>query len=193
MSQGEPDVIILLGAPGVGKSTLAKELAKHFPKGIRLEVDTVRSMVISVDWTNQQEHKDLLQVAAQLTRQFLGLGFKPVLVIDTFSGDKVQPFLHTICESSPGIQVKTFALHASLEVLTQRLLSRPEDEFRDLAITKKLNADVLKIRRPTDILLDTSEQSAAELAKAVLVALHVISEQTDSRSDNALPRAPFHD
>ena len=64
MSVPTPDVIILRGAPGAGKSALSKELAKRFPKGVRLEVDTLRSMVISVDWTNQQEHKDLLQVAA---------------------------------------------------------------------------------------------------------------------------------
>jgi predicted kinase len=105
MSLVIPDVIILRGAPGVGKSTLAKELAQHFPKGVRIEVDTLRGMVISVDWTNQQEHKDLLQVAAQLTRQFLGLGFKPVLVVDTFSGDKVKDFLDTVNNPDIGLQV----------------------------------------------------------------------------------------
>jgi predicted kinase len=171
MSLVIPDVIILRGAPAVGKSTLAKELAQHFPKGIRLEVDTLRSMVISVDWTNQQEHKDLLQVAARLTGQFLGLGFKPVLVVDTFSGDKVKPFLDAINESSPGLEVKTFALHASPEVLVHRLAARPQDEFKDLDVSKKLNSDVLKIHRPADTLLDTSTLSAQELASVMIADL----------------------
>jgi predicted kinase len=172
MSLVIPDVIILRGAPAVGKSTLAKELAQHFPKGIRLEVDTLRSMVISVDWTNQQEHKDLLQVAARLTGQFLGLGFKPVLVVDTFSGDKVKPFLDAINESSPGLEVKTFALHASPEVLAQRLAARHQDQFRDLAVSGKLNSDVLKILRPADTLLDTSYQTAQQLADALVNVLN---------------------
>ena len=171
MSLVTPDVIILRGAPGVGKSALAKELAQHFPKGVRLEVDTLRSMVISVDWTNQQEHKDLLQVAAQLTREFLGLGFKPVLVVDTFSGDKVKPFLDALNETDLGLLVKTFALHASPEVLAQRLAARPPDQFRDLAVSKKLNSDVLKIHRPADTLLDTSNQTAQQLAEDLVIAL----------------------
>lgn len=172
MSVPTPDVIIIRGAPAVGKTTLSKELAKYFPKGVRLEVDTLRSMVISVDWTNQQEHKDVLQVAAQLTRQFLGLGFRPVLVVDTFSGDKVKPFLDAINEPDLGLQVKTFALHASPEVLARRLAARPQDQFRDLAVSKKLNSDVLKILRPADTLLDTSNQTAQQLAEALINALN---------------------
>jgi predicted kinase len=173
MSLVIPDVIILRGAPGVGKSTLAKELAKRFPKGVRLEVDTLRSMVISVDWTNQQEHKDLLQIAAKLTRQFLGLGFKPVLVVDTFSGDKVKAFLDAINFLDLGLQVKTFALHASPEVLAYRLSARTQDQFTDIAVSQKLNSDVLKILRPEDTVLDTSHQTAQELADGLFNALNV--------------------
>ncbi len=167
-----PDVIIIRGAPGVGKSTLAKALASHFPKGVRLEVDTLRSMVISVDWTNQQEHENLLLVAARLTGQFLGLGYRPVIVVDTFSGDKVKPFLDALNESRPGLQVKTFALHASPEMLAQRLSARPEDQFKDITVSKKLNSDVLKIRRTDDTLLDTSHASAQQLSETVIIGLN---------------------
>jgi len=184
MSLVIPDVIILRGAPGVGKSTLAKELAQHFPEGVRIEVDTLRGMVISVDWTNQQEHKELLQVAAQLTRQFLGLGFKPVLVVDTFSGDKVKEFLDTVNNPDLGLQVKAFALHASPEVLARRLAARPQDQFRDLAVSKKLNSDVLKIPRPADILLDTSNQTAQQLAEALINALNEVGKSSGGGRGN---------
>lgn len=172
MSVPTPDVIIIRGAPAVGKTTLAKELAKHFPKGVRLEVDTLRSMVVSVDWTNQQEHKDLLQVAAQLTRQFLGLGFKPVIVVDTFSGDKVKPFLDAINAPEYGLWVKTLALHASTDVLAQRLAVRPPGLFRDIDVSMKLNSDVLKIHRPSDILIDTSKQTEQQSAQDLVNSLN---------------------
>ena len=171
MSVPTPDVIILRGAPGAGKSALSKELAKRFPKGVRLEVDTLRSMVISVDWTNQQEHKDLLQVAAQLTCQFLELGFKPVIVVDTFSGDKVKPFLDAINAPEHGLWVKTLALHASPEVLSQRLAARPVELVRDFDVSKKLNSDVLKISRPADTLVDTSVLSAPQIAELIFESL----------------------
>ncbi len=167
MSQVLPDVIILRGAPGVGKSTLAKELAKHFPKGVRLEVDTLRSMVISVDWTNQQEHKDLLQLAAQLTCQFRVLGFRPVIVVDTFSGNKVEPFVQTVRATGSDWIVKTYALHASNEDLSRRLAARPVGLFKDLTVSEKLNADVLKIQRPADTLLDTSASPPAQMAQLI--------------------------
>jgi len=185
MSVSTPDVIILHGAPGVGKSTLAKELSKHFPKGVRLEVDTLRSMVISVDWTNQHEHKDLLEVAARLTCQFLELGFKPVIVVDTFSGDKVKPFLKAIVTTEHTPLVKTYALHASPDVLSQRLAARHAELFRDIDVSKKLNSDDLKISRPDDTLLDTSALSAPQIAELILEGLESASHPSGGGRGNS--------
>jgi predicted PilT family ATPase len=36
------DIIIIRGAPGSGKSQTAKSLSKYYPKGERLEVDSIR-------------------------------------------------------------------------------------------------------------------------------------------------------
>src|ERR1700740_2801409 len=96
MTDQVPDIIIIKGAPGSGKTETGKLLANHFPKGVRLEVDTVRSMVISVDWTNQKEHIQLLDMSAKITVDFLKTGLSPVILIDTFSGDKLNGFLKTI-------------------------------------------------------------------------------------------------
>jgi hypothetical protein len=41
-----------------------------------------------------------------------------------------------------------------------------------LDVSKKLNSDVLKIPRPADILLDTSNQTAQQLAEALINALN---------------------
>ena len=159
-----PDVIIIRGAPGSGKSELGKALAKHYPHGARVEVDALRKMVISVNWIDQAEHIKLLGLAAGTTAEFVRLGFRPVIVIDTFSGDKVDGFLARLREFSPALAVRLFALHLPEEVLARRLAARPDGLFKDLAIAKKLNADILEIRRPEEIQIDGSELSPAQQA-----------------------------
>ena len=159
-----PDIIIIRGAPGAGKTELGKALAKHYPRGAKVEVDALRKMVIGVNWTDQAEHIKLLGLAAGTVAEFARLGFRPVIVIDTFSGDKVDGFLDRLREISPSLEVRLFALHLPEEVLARRLAARPDGLFKDLAIATTLNADVLKIRRPEEILTDGSEQSPAQLA-----------------------------
>jgi RNase adaptor protein for sRNA GlmZ degradation len=161
------DVVIIRGAPGAGKSQAAKALTSFFPRGAKVEVDILRKMVISVDWKNQQEHISLLQVAARLTHEFINLGFKPVIVVDTFSGDKVNRFVDTLRQLNGSLAIKIFGLYASDNVLRTRLEARPLDEFKDFGISKKLNEDVLKIEHLEEYQIDTTELSPAQTAEQV--------------------------
>jgi len=161
------DVIVLRGAPGVGKSEAASLLALQFPAGAKVEVDVLRKMVVSADWTNQQEHKDLLQIAARVTSDFLELGFRPVIVVDTFSGDKVGGFLEKLRELRPGVGVGLFGLYADDEVLKSRMAGRPEGQFRKFDIARKLNADLLRISDDQETKIDTSKLTPATIAELI--------------------------
>jgi len=88
------DVIIIKGAPGSGKSETANILSAHFTKGVKIEVDYLRGMIISVDWENLEEHLNSLKVAANLTLDFLKFNYKPIIVIDTFSMGKEYIFIN---------------------------------------------------------------------------------------------------
>lgn len=165
------DIIILRGAPGSGKSTTSKELAKLFPGGVRLEVDTLRAMVNSVDWKNQQEHINLLSLSTKVAREFLDQGYKPVIIVDTFSGNKLEGYLKQLQTASSKLDVKIIGLTVSEDVLLKRIDLRSEDEFKEIDVCRKLNRDVLKRPYDGEILIDTSPllpmQTAAKI-KSIL-------------------------
>lgn len=171
MNETRIDAIIIRGAPGVGKSQVAKVLAGRFPKGAKLEVDALRKMVNSVRWTDQDEHIKLLGLAARVTSEFARMGFRPVIVVDTFSGDKVNGFLHALKQHDAQLHIALFGLTATFETLTQRLNDRPQDQFKDLEIARQLNVDVVKIRRPDEVLIDTSALSPEQTADQIIRAL----------------------
>lgn len=41
------NIIFVTGAPGSGKSTIARRLAEHFPKSLHLQVDRLREMMVN--------------------------------------------------------------------------------------------------------------------------------------------------
>lgn len=164
MGNRRTDVIILRGAPGAGKSQTAKSLAQFFPRGVRLEVDTIRQMVISVNWTNQEEHIAMLQVSAGLVCEFLKRGFSPVIVVDTFSGDKVDSFIEHIRAFDKNVCFGIFGLFTTDHELERRIEMRRKGEFKDVAICKKLNSDVLKIKHDAEWQIDTTGLQPSETA-----------------------------
>lgn len=78
-----PTVILLRGAPGVGKSTLAHALRDRLERGAIVEVDRLRSMVIGCDWTEHHTHRAAIMTAVEFARQ---LERGPVVIVDTFAG-----------------------------------------------------------------------------------------------------------
>lgn len=171
MSDGVPDLILLKGAPGVGKSTAAGIIANHFRSGVRIEVDRLREMVISVNWTNQAEHRSVLSISARLAADFLRCGFGPVILIDTFSGTKIDEFLSTFHSECPDRRTFVVVLHASDEILRERILNRPADGFRDTVIATRINRESVVDAKPTDLLIDTSTRSPVDVAREVVTAV----------------------
>lgn len=165
--QDKTDIIIIRGTPGSGKSETAKSLSKYFPKGVRIEVDTIRNMVISVDWKNQQEHIGMLQASTKLVFEFLQLGFSPLIVIDTFSGDKINRYLDTLYQHDENLSIKIFGLYTTDEELKRRLDLRTGAEFKDFPICKRLNDDVLKWKHDNEFQINTTGLSSAQTAEKI--------------------------
>jgi len=167
MQNNTIDIIILRGAPGSGKTQTAKYLSKYYPKGVKFEVDVLRQMVISVDWTNQEEHINMLQVSTGLVHNFFNLGLSPIIVVDTFSGDKIIKYLKDLYELNSNLKIQIFALYTTDDELKRRLEKRTNTEFKDFEICKKLNDDVLKIKHKTEYQINTTGLSAVQTAEII--------------------------
>lgn len=168
MNAATPDVIVIRGAPGSGKSRTAKCLATRLGRGARIEIDMLRAMITPVDWTNQAEHIGVLSIAVGLVAGFLTLGHRPVIVVDTFSGNKVVRFLAELRALQSGLDVRVFALVTAPAVLRARVEGRPADQFKDFDICAKLNSDVVKHRQPYERLIDNSSLTPEETADTIL-------------------------
>lgn len=161
------DIIIIKGAPASGKSSIAKALAKFFPKGIRMEVDNLRSMVVSVEWTNQKEHINILNVSTKLCYEFYNSGFKPIIIIDTFSGDKINAYYENLKLLKNDWNIKIFGLYVDEIEIKSRLALRKEDKFKDFAISKKINEDTLRFRHKEEYQINTSNFESIDGAKII--------------------------
>jgi tRNA A37 N6-isopentenylltransferase MiaA len=171
MSADKVDIIIIRGAPASGKSQTAKKLAEYFPKGVRMEVDNLRSMVISVDWTNQAEHINILTLSTKLVNDFISLGFKPIIVVDTFSGTKLIKYLDDLLKINKTLNIKVFGLFTSDSELYKRLEIRKNGEFNDLAICQKLNNEVINEKYNNEFQIDTSDLQAIDTSNVIYTQL----------------------
>jgi hypothetical protein len=167
MQSEKVDIIIIRGAPGSGKSHTAKNLSRFYPKGVKLEVDSLRQMVISVDWKNQEEHVNMLGVSTRLVHDFLKLGFNPVIVVDTFSGNKIGKYIESLYELDKTLSIKLFGLYVTEEELKKRIELRSNGEFRDFEICKRLNDEVPRRKYDTEFQINTTCLLPIETAEMV--------------------------
>ena len=167
MDMIDKDIIIIKGAPASGKSQTAKELAKYFPKGVRIELDNLRSMVISVDWTNQTEHVNILNLSTKLSFEFYNLGFKPIIIVDTFSGDKLDSYYEKLRALNNKWSISIFGLFSDETTIKKRLEMRSTDKFKDFSIAKKINEDILKFKHDKEFQIDTSNLESKDTAKII--------------------------
>jgi broad-specificity NMP kinase len=164
MKPTERSLIIIRGSPGSGKTEVSKSLEIFFPEGARVEVDKIRDMVISVNWEKQSEHIKMLEVAAKLAAELLSAEFNPVIVVDTFSGDKAKKFIEDLKSLKSDIKIKIIGLYVDDTTLAKRLQDRPKRLFKNLEISKKINQDTISLKQSDEIQLDTSNSKSEDIA-----------------------------
>lgn len=162
MPESKPDVLLIRGAPGVGKTSACKRLRKLIPTGAVIEVDSLRGMIAGIRWVDTEQHLVALDHARILTDAFLKKGFRPVVIVDTFSRGKLTAFTASLPWT-----YRVASLYASPETLMARVTHRPDDQFKELDACHMLNEEVHKNRYPCETLLDTTTWTPDDVASAL--------------------------
>lgn len=160
------EVIIIRGAPGVGKSSVGRLLAEYFNDGVSIEVDNVRAMINSVTWSDRQEHINAILAAKSLLRSYYNCGYKPIVVIDSLSGGVVN----FIVDELPTETYIIFSLYANNEVLKERIINR-ESGFKDYKVSFWVNDLIINSNDENNVFIDTSDLSSQDVIEIILSSI----------------------
>jgi predicted kinase len=138
----EPNLILIGGAPGVGKSTLADSLKKAFPKGITLESDLLWGCLNAVNWYNQDQAWISLKQTFYLAEKYLQSGFHPITVVNVFTTRTLERVFKLFEERKAIADYKIISIYMSDTHLEQQVLNRKDGGWKDLESCYFCNHDV---------------------------------------------------
>ena len=171
-----PRLIIIRGAPAVGKSTIAKKVAalNSAKKKTYLAVDNFQTYDLRT--MSKDREKLAIRNAALLTKNFLLEGFDTVVDYVFDDIDDLKKFMEFIFSDTLGkidtIYVQEFYLDAPIEQIVKRNQSRSgkRGEYMNTALLKKLYAktSATKGLLAHEAVIDTTRYSAKQCARYIL-------------------------
>ena len=164
------ELILVRGAPGVGKTTLATRLRAHFPKGITVEVDSFKGMVNLLDWKDTTQYYHILEAVATTCRSYLDNGYAPVIVVDTLSSETLEDFMTILQKSLLQPSCLIITLLCDPGVLELRIHSRKKG-FSLIEPSLAVNDDMRKYRVFNELSVDTTARSPDEVLAFVLARI----------------------
>jgi chloramphenicol 3-O-phosphotransferase len=179
-------LFVISGVPAAGKSTVARLLAQRFARGVRVQGDEIRAMVVSgrVDMRPDPDQEALRQLtlryagALAVADVFLKDGFD-VVVEDVIIGEVLKDFLALV----PVPEFHLVFLDPDAAAIERR-----ERERNKLAYApERWSVGVLQaiLREETDrigLWLDTTPQSAEQTVEAILSGLDISLVRMPSRA-----------
>jgi hypothetical protein len=163
------EILLLRGAPGSGKSTVAALLAKHHEAAV-IEVDDLRGELWRVPavsgLSEPDRHHLALAQAAGMALALLRAGCRPV-VVDTFNTRCVEVFQQAL-RGRAAMRLRALVVEP-LE-LARRLVERPEvlGVFRDVVVSAQFNAELFAA--PAWTRIDTTGIAPRLVAELVMAA-----------------------
>lgn len=170
MSNQNLQVIFIGGAPGIGKSTLARHLKKEFPGGVTLESDMLWSCINAVNWHDQDQGWESLKQSLFLAQKYLKSGFSPVTVVNVFTTRTLERVFELLEKVKLFTDFKIVSLYTSEAELKRRVVNR-ESGWKDLEGCYFCNRDVQTQRFENQLLIDTTDLDQDAVRNKVLMFL----------------------
>ena len=162
-----PKLILIGGAPGIGKSSLARQLKKTFAKGVTLETDELWGCINNVDWYNQEQHLVALQQTFLLAESYFNLGFQPIIVVDVFTNRSLVRTFELLEKHKTLKPYKIISLFMDDSQLKDRVLSRGEG-WKNLESCYYCNREIQTQNTTNQTLINIDGLDKETLAKKVL-------------------------
>ena len=156
------ELIIIRGAPGVGKTSVVSMLRSKVAGGIFIETDTLRAMVNHVDWDDTRTHLNAVQASKTLAFAFLEMGYRPVFLIDTLSGGT----LDIVIKDCP-YEYRIISLVADEELIKTRIEKR-KSNFMNVEKAAQVNRLILESDAAHNFTLNTTTRSIDDITDEVL-------------------------
>jgi len=168
----EPNLIIISGLPGTGKSYLSKRLAERVSLLV-LESDALRKTLFSKPSYSFRESAQLYRTIHRLIRELLNKGIPLILDATNLSG-RFREQLYGIADRLD-VRLILVRVEAPPEVVYQRLEDRARDtesmSDADWAVYRRMRPLADRIRR-NHYVVETSQDITPILDKIVREVMH---------------------
>ncbi len=172
------NIVFVTGAPGSGKTTIAKGVAEHFPLGAHLQVDQLREIIVSGfappgdEWTDDSEAQFRLarRSATFLAQLYAADGISFVIDDVCVPGHFVDHYAELFSDPT----TRKVLLKPSLPALIARLEQRagPWDQFFIETGAPWVYSQLEKVSFDGWTVLDTSDSTVEEtIAEVVRIAI----------------------
>lgn len=167
-------IIIICGLPGVGKSSLAKELAPLI-RAVVLSTDKIRKELISKPTYRKQERNLIYDIMLLLARYLHDAGINCILDA-TFNTENSRKELKENLNLASSPQINIVECTCPEHIVISRLRNRKNDySDADISIYKKMRMRYQPIKEK-HIVVDTSQQSAYK--NAIDIADQILKNET---------------